>query len=467
MRIYPTKRPIIVFLLLLALFNGCAEPTPKEEGGPDSGSGAHEIQGRIMFEHGVERQSLVKSLRSLLNEATIYVRKICVRLKSKCPAQVELAPSPSPDSPEHAANPEHAKVTHEDEAETGDDDEGENGGDSEQSESLSTEISTEESGEASEGAPQAEHPDKPAAEAHQQADELSQEANNFIDLVFELGQSYPSLLPSLKEAAEKIATDYPNQHGSETAENAQIYVPLQLVRIYFDVLMRIHTHHPSTDLMHIYAVNSFEILRSVSICLAPHDHAASAGHTPHEIQAMTKASEILNGFAEGGDSETHKTARRIVTKIFLGIADLFVLVRGISNGVHLSKALVKLYDFCQEHDIGSVPHVFDTHLVKINDVKNKIWALRSHLLEEGEIEEHSITDFIAEIDSILKETSHDNGSQDVPDLAATGASQQDDTSDSHSSSASHDSGSSSSSNEASEGEGDEEGDGEEGEEEGE
>ena len=441
MRIYPTKRPIIVFLLLQALFNGCAEPTPKEEGGPDSESGAHEIQGRIMFEHGVERQSLVKSLRSLLNEATIYVRKICVRLKSKCPTQVRLAPPPSPDSPEHAA-----KVTHEHEAESGDDDEGENGGDSEQSVSLSTEISTEESGGAGEKAPQAKHPEKPAAEAHQQADELSQEANNFIDLVFELGQSYPSLLPSLKEAAEKIATDYPKRHGKETAENAQIYVPLQLVRIYFDVLMRIHTHHPSTDLMHIYAINSFEILRSVSICLAPHDHAASAGHTPHEIQAMTKASEILNGFAESGDSETHKTARRIVTKIYLGIADLFVLVRGISNGVHLSKALVKLYDFCQEHDIGSVPHVFDTHLVKINDVKNKIWALRTHLLEEGKIEEHSITDFIAEIESILKDPFRANNTEDHPHLAETGASQQ------NSSSSSHD---------ASEEAGDEEGDGEE------
>ena len=393
MRIFTTRHFVAgYYFLIMVFFVGCADPTPKVE---DETSEAQtveheEVAGRIMFEHGVDRASLVTAIRSVLKEGNEYVSKICVRLNSKCPEV-------------HVHEKVAAKVGEGSEGDTSKSDDSESAGkdssasesgDSKESEADEPTIST----SISAGSPEGEK--EKEADKQEEEEALSKEANQFMDIVFELGQTFPSLIPHLKDASIQIAQEYPKKHGSETSENVEIYTPLQLMRIYFDLILRMHGRKEPLDpgTAHIYSTYSFEILRSVAVALSP-SHNDGTGHVPHEIQALTKASEILKPVSLNMD-DPHNTARRIVVKIFLAISDMFVLVRGLVNGPKITSALVKLFDTC-ETSLESVPESLDFQLRNLNDVKNKLWHHRSDLFKNGKIDEHSITEIRNEIVAIV------------------------------------------------------------------
>jgi hypothetical protein len=439
-----------ISVLLVSFLTGCGEPTPKrsnDSSGEDGGN-HEEISGRIMFEHGVDRASLVKALRSLLKEAMGYVGKICVRLKSKCPETIvhkQLSPkegdgvSEGPESGSQSDNrgketssvdseqpsdhkeaeSEHSAEDDENESEESASSESEASSESGDDATISTSMSAgsaedEKPAQGKEAAKDGNHAEDDANK-EQEEEGLSEEANKLLDIVFELGQTYPSLIPHLKDASNLIAQDYPKEHGSETTENVEIYIPLQLLRMYFDLIIRMHsqTEPLKPEILHVYSVDSFEILRSVMVSLTKNE-----GHVPHEIQALTKASELIKPLTLDAE-DTHNTARRIVVKIFLAIADMFVLSRGLANGHKVASALTKLYETCVMH-LELIPESLSTQLKHLNDVKNKLWLHRSDLFKNGRIDDSVIQSIQDEIVAIAggERSADSDAGQSLDDTAS-------------------------------------------------
>lgn len=405
MRFLNSLNPFLLIAAFAILFTGCADHSPKAGEGS---SHADKDANRIMVEHGVHRTTLAKDLRSLLTEAKRYVGKICIRLKSKCPEEPNKPPAGDSNSPEDSNSAEKGL-----ESGDGDEDTAEEG---ENDEQTSHSKSDENDGEEEDGDAKHVHKDKAVhntADGDNQAisatveagvepkkeqppdQELSKEANELLDVIFELGQSYPSLIPSLKDASTWIVEDY-KRHESETSENVELYIPFQLLRMYFDLVLKIKAqtdNEPlSPELLHVYSLDAFEILRSVMFYVSKtRDPHFRHSHTPHEIEAMTKASKLLEPLKTSSDKEDNPNiARRIVVKIFLGIADMFVLVRGTVHNHKLSVELVHLYDACVTH-LESVPEILETHLMATNDLKNQIWLARSEVFKTGKLgDEHKI-----------------------------------------------------------------------------
>jgi hypothetical protein len=137
-------------------------------------------------------------------------------------------------------------------------------------------------------------------------------------------------------------------------------------------------------------------------------------HIPHEIQAMTKASELLKSLKGSSDhEENHNIARRLVVKIFIGISDMFVLARGIEHGHKLSTDLVHLYDACVEQ-LERIPDILDNHLMNTNELKNDIWLARSEIFKTGKLGgEGRITKLIETVHQLAKGELSEDGSDMV------------------------------------------------------
>jgi len=198
---------------------------------------------------------------------------------------------------------------------------------------------------------------------------LSKEGQRLIDIIYDMATSHPAIIPTLHSVAQRIIAEY-NPTTSE--EKKQLYYPLQIFRIFFDLVERLHRYQGKLG---PHQITNYSLLLSQILITIKASFKAPFPEALPEFRALTKASEMLDR-----DDMRDGTRRIELVKALLGMADLYVLLR-VHKGKHdgiaqLNELLSVIEKFNPEDKLTGSLHVYW-------GMKNKIWITRSDLFKNG------------------------------------------------------------------------------------
>jgi hypothetical protein len=385
--------------------------------------------GRRVESATVPRDDLIAAIRGLMIKGNDYAANICLTLKSKCHKShssvvptsdnekitddtiEESAPSVSTTTGSLTPRRQRALI----ELKAGDDEEPDgsiedaNSRENDDSKSGSPQEDLADSETVAEIPPKKSGGEEDTNEDSLEAVEdsgtesapLTKEGEIFFDIIYGLSRDHPDVIPTLLSVSSRIIREY-NPQTEE--EKTRIYFPLQIFRIYFDVLTWIHGHEGevSRTKLTVFSLLATHILSSIS-----HSFTEKEQQGRSEFHALTKASIFLK------NHDDHIKRIELV-KALLGVADLYILIR-----VHPQKdeAVAKLNTFMGAIDQMDPSATITESARILRTIKNNIWLARSALFKNDRIQHSELDNAIKAIQGVVNnDTGNASASRDEDDV---------------------------------------------------